>query len=784
MKIRSLVLLVCLLQACFLFASVHRLSLDTIPPGRNIGELPGIVIKRNQPMAKTSGDTLQFDAARYLKPEAFRLEDLVKNIPGFRVDDNGRIYFNGKEISRIMIDGDDLAGEQYKLLSRNLKALMVDSLQLIQRHEKNRLLRTFGNQDAIALNLVIKKSWMGKTSGNLMLSRGMSQYGEADAELIRLAKKAKQLCFINTNNTGANGVTDRGNEMQGNDRGDYRVWPFDPLYAGTGPNLPPAYVNMNSDKSLAFISSLVLSAHTKLSLTATALQNENRRIGSSSTSYQIPGVEKFNLSTSTNHLQQATMGNLRMNLETDKGGNRLSSFRLSVSNAQIHSIHHAGRNGFTKTASDAIDRLHQINLLAAHHASWKLSASAVLQVDTRFAFNRNSDQLQASFLSDSLLTFLIDQHFTHHGKTVGTDLGIIKQKRQSNVRVGINASVESITSAVGTQPILLQLIKYYPYLSVVRRHSKKLSTTFNAASGVAMVNSNAINRKAFIFHLEEKWVWKKKPTTQYQMGIALAQKPSTVRSWHAGPLFVETTMRNGMANLAIPLSVDLEMGATKMDLYKGFVLSVTARAGILHNDVGMATAVGNFVDSLSWFVIPLQRNLLLNAHLEQFFHPLKLKYILQANGLLGQRPQQLNGIVFGSTMNSLGVEQRMVSNWKGRFNAELHYSLQQNSFGSSVGQSSTMKKMAYGISTTLRFSAHLFAHVQYRVQRFEQGQSFDMLDGVVKTVLSPRWRCSLALNNLMNHRYFELLNASAYGHDRFTHQLNGRQVLFGINWGF
>ena len=152
MKIRSLVVLVCLLQASFLFASVHRLAVDTILPGSTVGELPGIVIRRNQPMAKASGDTLTFDAARYLKPEAFRLEDLVKNIPGFRVDDNGRIYFNGKEISRIMIDGDDLAGEQYKLLSRNLKALMIDSIQLIQRHEKNRLMQTFGNQDAVAVH--------------------------------------------------------------------------------------------------------------------------------------------------------------------------------------------------------------------------------------------------------------------------------------------------------------------------------------------------------------------------------------------------------------------------------------------------------------------------------------------------------------------------------------------------------------------------------------------------------------------------------------------------------
>ena len=239
-----------------------------------------------------------------------------------------------------------------------------------------------------------------------------------------------------------------------------------------------------------------------------------------------------------------------------------------------------------------------------------------------------------------------------------------------------------------------------------------------------------------------------------------------------------------MANLAIPLSVGVEMGATQMDLYKGFVLSVTANANMLRNDYGMATAVGNVVDSLSWFVIPLQCNLMLNAQVEQFIHPLKLKYIVQANGMQSQRPQQLNGKVFASTMNSLGFEQRMVSNWKGWFNAELHYGLQRNRFISLSNLTSTTKKIAYGISTTLRFSTHLFAHVQYRVQRFEGGQSFEMLDGVIKAVLSPRWRCSLALNNLMNHRYFELLNASPSGHDRFTQQLNGRQVLLGVNWGF
>ena len=779
MKIRSLVVLVCLIQVSFLFASVHRLAVDTTLPGSNVGELPGIVIRRNQPMAKASGDTLTFDAARYLKTEAFRLEDLVKNIPGFRVDDNGRIYFNGKEISRIMIDGDDLAGEHYKLLSRNLKALMIDSLQLIQRHQKNRLMQTFGNRDAIAVNLVIKKSWIGKTSGNLMISKDMGNRGEGDAELIRLTKKSKQLCFINTNNTGANGVTDRGNEMQGNDRGVYRVWPFDPLYAGTGPNLPPAYVNINNDKSLAFISSLVLSSHTKLSLTATAMQNENRRLASSKSSYNIPGTEKLNLNTSTKQVAQSTIGNLRMQLETDKGGNKLSSFQLNVSNGQMHSIQHTDRNGILTTVSNANDRLHQFNLHATHHVSWKLSPQVLLQLDTRMAIDRNRNQLQASFSSDGLMQFFVDQAFSHHGKMAGTDLSLIRQRGQQNARVGIRAVIESITSAIGTQAISLQLAKYYPYLTVVQRHSKKISTTFDAAAGTAMANNNA-----FIFHLEEKLLWQRKPTQQYRMGIALAQKPAAIRSWHAGPVFFEGTIRNGIANPAIPLSLDLEIGATKMDLYKGFVLSVNARAGMLRNDYGLATAVGNWVDSLSWFIIPLQRNLMFNARVEQFIHALKLKYILEANGMLSQRPQQLNGKFFNSTMKGHGFEHRMVSNWKAWFNGELHYGLQENSFGASGQQPSTMKRIVYGISTTLRFSSYLFAHLQYRVQRFERGQSFDMLDGVIKAVLSPRWRCSIALNNFMNHQYIELLNASPYGNDRFTQQLNGRQVLFGLNWGF
>jgi len=93
--------------------------------------LPTVLLRRQAPLGSRSGDTLVFDAQRYARPTSFRLEELIRDIPGFRVDGEGRIYFNGKEISRIMIDGDDLSGEHYRLLSRNLRSMMVEKLELI-----------------------------------------------------------------------------------------------------------------------------------------------------------------------------------------------------------------------------------------------------------------------------------------------------------------------------------------------------------------------------------------------------------------------------------------------------------------------------------------------------------------------------------------------------------------------------------------------------------------------------------------------------------------------------
>jgi len=509
--IRSLVMWVFALQTSFLFASVQRVAPDTVLPVSIARELPGIVIKRKPALGKSIGDTVHFHAGRFLTPGAFRLEDLVKNIPGFRVDDNGRIYFNGKEINRIMIDGDDIAGEQYQLLSRNLKALMVDSLQVIHRFEKNRLLRSFGSQDAIAVNLVIRKSFLGKLNGSLALAKDPGKHGEADGELIRLMQSSKQLLFVNGNNVGGNGVADRGNEPQSSSRSNYRVWPFDKPDAANAVGLPSAYVNQNRDQSLAFVSSFTVKKHTRLKISSTMAHHENSSRLSKQNNYRLPGNQAISMLETSNELHTLDGGSLRLDLETDKGGNRISSFHFTANPEKPKAMHTGNRSGIGQASFIHNELRSNFNWHAVHQASWKTSASSLLQLENRMAVDRNNDKRNASFLDDNAIPLFIEQLLIQNGKMISTDIALISAGERYNRRVGFNASFQQISSSMGPKPLGLSLIKYYPNTDFVYRFSKKIDASFNAAAGAVVVKRNQTGKSSFVFQVDQQWAWQRKP---------------------------------------------------------------------------------------------------------------------------------------------------------------------------------------------------------------------------------------------------------------------------------
>ena len=75
-------------------------------------------------------DTTVFDLKRFADERDNSLNDVLKKLPGVNVADNGKISFNGKDISRFTVEGLDLTGGRYNKLNETLKAKDVDRAEV------------------------------------------------------------------------------------------------------------------------------------------------------------------------------------------------------------------------------------------------------------------------------------------------------------------------------------------------------------------------------------------------------------------------------------------------------------------------------------------------------------------------------------------------------------------------------------------------------------------------------------------------------------------------------
>lgn len=180
----------------------EHLDFGEILLGDSIRELQNIVIKSAPLPFSIRGDTVEFKAKSYKTAETRKVEDLLRNIQGFDLGSNGKISFNGKEVDRILIEGEDLTEKNYQLLSRNLNANMVDKVQVINNFSTDRLIKEVEKSDKVGINLTIDNTFKNKLSGSIEAGTGIGNREYLDNNLVLINKKVKLLSFLNYNETG------------------------------------------------------------------------------------------------------------------------------------------------------------------------------------------------------------------------------------------------------------------------------------------------------------------------------------------------------------------------------------------------------------------------------------------------------------------------------------------------------------------------------------------------------------------------------------------------------
>src|SRR5204863_8777049 len=61
------------------------------------------------------------------------VEDLLKKLPGIQIDKNGKITAQGETVQKVLVDGEEFFGDDPTLVTKNLRADMVDKVQLYDK---------------------------------------------------------------------------------------------------------------------------------------------------------------------------------------------------------------------------------------------------------------------------------------------------------------------------------------------------------------------------------------------------------------------------------------------------------------------------------------------------------------------------------------------------------------------------------------------------------------------------------------------------------------------------
>lgn len=135
-----------------------------LPPKTNT--LNEVVIFAYKDKVYYKGDTLMFTADSFKLKQNATVEDLLKKLPGVQVDAKGKIKVQGKEVSQVLVDGDEFFGADPTVATKNLNANTVETVQVYEKKNDN----TESTDETVKiLNLKLKedakKGYFGKISG-------------------------------------------------------------------------------------------------------------------------------------------------------------------------------------------------------------------------------------------------------------------------------------------------------------------------------------------------------------------------------------------------------------------------------------------------------------------------------------------------------------------------------------------------------------------------------------------------------------------------------------------
>nr|WP_321776605.1 carboxypeptidase-like regulatory domain-containing protein [uncultured Porphyromonas sp.] len=153
------------------------------------------------------GDTVTYLVSAFAQKSDRSIGDVLKRMPGLQVESSGKVLYQGKEINRFYIEGQDLLGSKYGVATKGVSPDDIGAVEVMENHQPMQVLQGISLSDQAALNLKLKEgrksAWLihGSAGGGYMRSPRQGLW-QGDVFALRASAATQTLLSLKGNNTG------------------------------------------------------------------------------------------------------------------------------------------------------------------------------------------------------------------------------------------------------------------------------------------------------------------------------------------------------------------------------------------------------------------------------------------------------------------------------------------------------------------------------------------------------------------------------------------------------
>jgi len=771
--------------------------------------LENVVINSSMGPGGKYKDTLTLAAADLKTADVTKVQDLLAKVPGLAIDGNGNISVKGIPIEKILIDGADITGQNYGVISRNLSANIIDSVQLIGNYEENRLKRNHQRNEKIAINLITQNGDKSKISGSLSAAGSMQKRYSLESNLVGLMPKLKFITIANKNNVSdlRVDVSESASKYFDNSNSASFINPsnvFAPQVGGlyTVNNKDAnvgAYTNFKVNKAITILSEI---SYSKANL---------YQLANTSTAYKVENDLQFTIDNTRNSTSSKGLPHGSITVNHDYGRNNVGGLSITYQKPQWD-------NRYTEIASGAFVDTQQekVNMKGtmlniSGFETIKNAKNKVLNINyglsdvhNPITFNIATTRLDAYYAIGALnrisqlsnqhrqMAFLTPEWLIKWRKIPlrisATSLILQSKDKYKQIVYTTDRSVDLLSV-----PTNYKEIRQTISLSGSTRLGRKSFISFDAFTGCSWQQLQIANKAKKFRHVGGGAI-KVNREISFMRAITLDYSikniPPTISSYFpAAALSSGISIYTGSPQLLTNRTMqNLKLAYSRVNMIKASKTSLLASFSL--NDGIAGQAPFYFTEYTLYDIVPLGSSSAwqLMGSYNKFVLPLRTKFEITASYTSNHKISLINNQLFKNTFSQASIKTTFATGFDGYINFEggLTWASNRNGIkkdGSRFNKFSA-NRLEYYTKTKFSLKKNLAANLLFASYQLNPQSVFNSLDAYFFYKLNNTWSFSTVFHNMLNEKTVSEKTITDVQNSIARYGIIGQYFLVKINFDF